>query len=417
MPDDLHLQNTMTRKKQRFVPREPGKPVKIFTCGPSIYNWPHIGNYRTFLFEDILERYLGYLGYTTERLINFTDMEDKAIARANELGISIEELTRPVAEKFIHDCAKLNIRLPGTIARSTTCVDQAVWLIRGLMEKNIAYRHKGDIFYDPLKFNGFGKLFGLDMSRWPKKKIRFRKDTYPGQRWNLGDFILWKKRRKSDGNIYWKTELGEGRPAWNIQDGAMITKHLGWELDICCGGIDNIYRHHDYNIAVVEGVSGKELAGFWLHGGHVRAEGKKMSKSRGNIIYFSDLLNCCYEPHHIRFFLIYGNYREPLNLNKDCIHCARGRIETLRTMISRIKEQTRPSGHSTADALALAVQLEADFKIRMNDNLNVKAAFDRTYDNISALLDLAVKGNVGASTGSTIQESLARIDTVLKVLF
>ncbi|MFP4667790.1 MAG: class I tRNA ligase family protein, partial [Desulfobacterales bacterium] len=335
MPAELHLLNSMTRKKQKFVPRHPDGTVKIFTCGPSIYNWPHIGNYRTFLFEDILERYLDYLGYTVERLINFTDMEDKAIARANELGISLQELTRPVAEKFIQECEMFNIGLPDTIARSTTSAEQAVLLIRRLLENRTAYRHKGDIFYDPLKFKDFGKLFGLDMSRWPKKRIRFRKDTYPGQRWNLGDFILWKKRRPSDGNIYWKTELGEGRPAWNIQDPAMITKHLGWELDICCGGIDNIYRHHDYNIAVIEAISGKELAHFWLHGGHVRVGGKKMSKTRGNIVYFNDLLSRGFQPHHIRFFLIYGDYREPLNMNTDRLNCARGKIETLRSMINR----------------------------------------------------------------------------------
>ncbi|MFW6334491.1 MAG: class I tRNA ligase family protein [Desulfosalsimonas sp.] len=416
MPAELHLLNSMTRKKQKFVPRHPDGTVKIFTCGPSIYNWPHIGNYRTFLFEDILERYLDYLGYTVERLINFTDMEDKAIARANELGISLQELTRPVAEKFIQECEMFNIGLPDTIARSTTSAEQAVLLIRRLLENRTAYRHKGDIFYDPLKFKDFGKLFGLDMSRWPKKRIRFRKDTYPGQRWNLGDFILWKKRRPSDGNIYWKTELGEGRPAWNIQDPAMITKHLGWELDICCGGIDNIYRHHDYNIAVIEAISGKELAHFWLHGGHVRVGGKKMSKTRGNIVYFNDLLSRGFKPHHIRFFLIYGDYREPLNMNTDRINCARGKIETLRSMINRIEEQTMPAGRSTAEAENLAGRLEPDFKDRMNDNLDVEAAFDRTYINVSNLLDLAIKGHLGAGVLRITQKRLARIDGVLKIL-
>ncbi len=417
MPADLHLQNTMTGRNQPFVPRHPGQPVKIFTCGPSIYNWPHIGNYRTFLFEDILERYLEFLGYRVKRLINFTDMEDKAIARANELSVSLEELTRPVAEQFLQDSRMLNIRLPGTIARSTTSVDQAVLLIERLMQKKIAYRHGGDIFFDPLKFRDFGKLFGLDMNKWPKKKIRFKKDTYPGQRWNMGDFILWKQRHRADGDIYWKTSLGEGRPAWNVQDPAMITKHLGWELDICCGGIDNIYRHHDYNIAVVEGVSEKELAHFWLHGGHVLLAGKKMSKSKGNILYVSDLLNRGYEPHHIRFLLIYGDYRKPLDLNYDRMHCARGRVDTYRIMAGRIQEHNQPAEHGTSEAESLAGRLEPDFKSRMNDNLDVKSAFDRTYSTVSRLLDLAVQGNLGTNGVRAVKKSLTRIDSVLKILF
>ncbi|MFW5908575.1 MAG: class I tRNA ligase family protein [Desulfosalsimonas sp.] len=399
------------------MPRHPEDPVKIFTCGPSIYNLPHIGNYRTFLFEDILEHYLEYLGYRVKRLINFTDMEDKAIARANELGISLEELTGPVAEKFITDCEMLDIRLPATIARSTACVDQAVVLIKRLLEKQTAYRHRGDIFFDPLKFSDFGKLFGLDMSRWPRKRIRFRKDTYPGLRWNLGDFILWKKRRRFDGDIYWKTELGEGRPAWNIQDPAMITKHLGWELDICCGGIDNIYRHHDYNIAIVEAITGKELANYWLHGGHVRIGGKKMSKSRGNIVYLNDLISRGFQPGHIRFFLIYGNYRDFLNMNTDRLNCARGKIETLRAMINRIKEQKPPAGRGTDAAGSLVSRLEQDFRNHMNDDLNVEAAFDRTYANVSNLLELAINGHLGADDIMATQKSLVRIDDVLKILY
>ncbi|MCF8093963.1 MAG: class I tRNA ligase family protein [Desulfobacteraceae bacterium] len=417
MPAELQLQNSMTGEKQRFEPRYSGSSVKMFTCGPSIYNWPHIGNYRTFLFEDILERYLGHLGYNVNRLINFTDMEDKAIARANELGISLEEITGPVAEKFIQDCKSLKIRLPHTIARSTDTVDQAVYLIERLLDKGLAYRHKGDIFYDPLKFKDFGKLYGLDMSQWPEKKIRFRKDTYPGQRWNLGDFILWKKKRPSDDGIYWETSLGQGRPAWNIQDPAMITKHLGWELDICCGGVDNLYRHHDYNIAIVEGISGNELANFWLHGGYVRIYGKKMSKSRGNIVYLNELLNHGYAPRHIRFFLIYGNYRKPVNLNPDRLHCARGRVDTFRAMVRRIEDQNRHPAGNTAEALELVKRLEPDFENSMNEDLNVKSAFDRLYGSVSRLLDLAMEGRMSAECIKAMQKSLKRIDRVLQVIY
>ena len=179
--------------------------------------------------------------------------------------------------------------MPERIPRSSTSVEQAVYLIRKLLEKGCAYRHKGDIFFDPLKFEGFGKLFRLDMSKWPKTRKRFKQDTYPGRRWNLGDFILWHGCRKGD-KVCWDTEIGRGRPSWNIQDPAMISETMGYSLDIFCGGIDNLYRHHDYNIAVMESVSGKELSRYWLHGQHVLVGGKKMSKSLHNIVYPEDLL-------------------------------------------------------------------------------------------------------------------------------
>ena len=187
---DLTLTNTLTREKEIFKSIEDQK-VKLFTCGPSIYRRPHVGNYGTFLFEDILQRYLEYLGYDVRRVINFTDLEDKAIDEAREKGLTVQEVTEAVAEEFFKDAALLKLKLPDSIPRSSASVDKAVELIKKLVEKGYAYRHGKDIFYDPLKFKGFGKLFGLDMSRWPEKKRRFRKDTYPGQRWNFGDFILW----------------------------------------------------------------------------------------------------------------------------------------------------------------------------------------------------------------------------------
>jgi cysteinyl-tRNA synthetase len=399
-----------------FKPREGSSQVKMFTCGPSIYNWPHIGNYRTFLFEDILQRYLEFRGYAVDRLINFTDVEDKAVARANQEGLPLEELTQPVADRFFKDCALLNINLPHPVARSSTSVDQAVYLIEQLLEKQIAYRHGGDVFYDPTKFKEFGKLYRLDMSRWPKKKIRFYKDTYPGQRWNLGDFILWKSWRQSDGNVYWETSLGKGRPAWNVQDPAMITKHLGHALDICCGGVDNLVRHHDYNIAVIEGVYGKELAKYWLHGQHVLIEGAKMSKSRGNIVYVQDLLNLGYQPHHIRFFLIYGNYRSKLNLTDDHLHLARGKVDTFREMVSRLRHPDAARGRSNKDSEKLMDHLQIDFEDRLNDNLDVRGAFDGLYDKVYHLVRMDLDGRLGAPERDQAIEKLHYMDTVLKIL-
>ena len=186
----LTLYNTLTRKKEEFKPREKGK-VKIFTCGPSLYQRPHLGNYRTFLYEDILVRYLEYLGYDVERVLNFTDIEDKAVKVAEAEGMDIAELTERVANTFYEEAELLRIKPPTHNPRSSTSVDQAVFLIKELLKNEIAYWHDGDVFFDPLKFPEFGRLFGLDMSRWPKEKKRFKKDTYPGMRWNMGDFVLW----------------------------------------------------------------------------------------------------------------------------------------------------------------------------------------------------------------------------------
>ncbi len=416
MASRLSLHNTMTRRKEIFTPRQKGRAVKMFTCGPSIYAWPHIGNYRTFLFEDVLHRYLEYSGYEVDRLMNFTDVEDKSIREAAKNGIGLDDLTRPVADRFFEDCAQLKIKVNPPIPRSSTSVGQAVHLTERLLEKGYAYRYGRDIFYDPLKFDDFGKLYGLDMSRWPKKKIRFHKDTYPGQRWNFGDFILWKGRRKNDGNVYWDTTLGEGRPSWNIQDPAMISKHLGYEIDISCGGVDNLYRHHDYNIAVMEAVSGEKFSQYWLHGDLMLIDGVKMSKSRGNIVYLQDLLNIGYEPHHLRFFLIYGHYRRKLDLGDQQLHLARGKVDTFREMARRLAREDTVSKTSEKAAGELIDRLLPEFEDYMNEDLDVQGAFDAVFGRISELTRIKARGGLGANDARRAANHLRKIDAVWKIL-
>jgi cysteinyl-tRNA synthetase len=418
MPSRLCLKNTLTDRKEIFKPRGDDRRVKMFTCGPSIYSWPHIGNYRTFLFEDVLQRYLEYQGYGVQRLINFTDVEDKAVEAARQQGVSLKKLTEPVAERFFVECRLLRIALPKTaVSRSSTSIDQAVHLIRRLLEKGIAYRHGGNIYYDPLKFKGFGKLFGLDMSRWPKKKVRFHKDTYPGHRWNLGDFVLWMGRKNSrDGDIFWDTELGQGRPSWNVQDPAMITKHLGYQIDISCGGIDNLYRHHDYNIAVIEGVSGRKFANYWLHAEHVLVDGVKMSKSRGNIVHVQDVIDSGFSPHHLRFYLLYGHYRDKLNLSRDRLHLARGRIDAFRDLTEKIAGAGPSPAKSDHRAEQRIQRLQTGFERRMNDDLDVKGAFDALYDPVEALAKMAVSGGLAARDRQAAGKILGRIDGVLQVM-
>ncbi len=413
----LQLHNTLTGRQESFVPRK-GHTVKLFTCGPSIYGAPHIGNYRTFLYEDILHRYLEYLGYKVDRLINFTDVEDKTIAEAGKSMAKLRAVTEDAAENFFKNTGLLHLRMPDFIPRSSTCIDQAVQLIQELLDKKMAYRFGGDIFYDPLKFKGFGKLYGLDMNKWPTTKRRYRKDTYRGNRWNRGDFILWHAyRQERDGDIFWETKLGKGRPAWNVQDPAMITQHFGFEIDISCGGIDNLYRHHDYNIAVIEAVSGTKFAHFWLHGEHVLLNGKKMSKSRGNIIYPQDLLDRGMRAAAIRYFLMSNHYRRKLNLTDSLLHEKEGKWRKLQSLALQFNEPLQGTGDPNPSAESDIKGLSQDFEETMNDDLHVNRACDALCSRLEKLALIHQEEGLGKEQGRTIRKGLLLIDTVLQILF
>jgi cysteinyl-tRNA synthetase len=415
--DSLFLTNTLSRRKDRFKSREPGK-VKLVTCGPSVYREPHVGNYRTFLFEDVLHRYLEYLGHSVQRLINFTDVEDKALEEMRKTGQSRKAVTGPIEEKFMREADLLHLKMPEIIAKSSTSVEQAVELIQILLRKGCAYWHGKDVFFDPLTFNGFGKLFGLDMSRWPKKKKRFYKDTYPGQRWNLGDFILWHGcGHADDEETCWETEIGRGRPSWNIQDPAMAVKHIGYEADISCGGVDNLYRHHDYNIAVLEAASGRTFAPYWLHGEHVLIDGKKMSKSKGNTVYLDDLLKKGFSAEHIRFFLIYKHYRQKLDLTEKGLLVARDRLDAFNRKVKELIFSTGPVDRpKDRNVQADAADLASAFEKGLNDDLNVAGAFDALESRVAKLL---VLNNSGGLTRQALRETaqcLKRINHVLKII-
>ncbi len=411
----LELYNTMSRTKELFRPIS--SPVKMFTCGPSIYSAPHVGNYRTFIWEDVLQRYLEYLGHDVKRVINLTDVEDKAIEEALGRGMPVGELTGGNAERFIAEAARLRIKLPERIPRASTSVDQAAHLIGLLLKKGVAYRHNGDIFFDPLKFEGFGKLFRLDMTKWPKVKKRFKLDTYPGRRWNLGDFILWHACGDDD-DVCWETEIGRGRPSWNIQDPAMISEELGYSLDIFCGGIDNIYRHHDYNIAVMESVSGVELARYWIHGEHVLVDGRKMSKSLGNIVYPGDMVERGFSWEQIRFYLLSKQHRKRLNLNLDTAAELGVRLDALREMARELVSGT--GGRQTLreqSVESLIDSIKVSFEEAMDNDLDVPAAVEGLSETIRRLQNLHKAGALGEGDIRMIEKGLRKVDSVLQFLF
>ena len=412
----LLLTNTMSRKKERFVPRSHGR-VDLFTCGPSIYRDPHLGNYRTFLYEDVLHRYLVYLGYEVHRLINYTDVEDKAIDEARRRRTDIWSVTGSAARRFEDDARILRMLLPAFIPRSSTSVDQAVHLINLLISRGHAYWYTEDVFYDPLTFDGFGRLYGLDMTRWPEKKRRFRRDTYPGQRWNRGDFILWH----GGGEVAWDTAIGRGRPAWNVQDPAMITKHLGYRIDISCGGVDNLYRHHDYTIAVIEGASGEEFCPYWLHGAHLLADGEKMSKKKGNIVYPRTILEEGYSPGDIRFYLIYGHYRKRMNLTRERLdsraRMLRGFRDRLRRIFGGFLDAEEGKNHGSAlQGGGPAVGILRAFEQGMNDDLDVKSAFDKVGRELEKIEREHARIPLPEQRKRALADAVRRIDGVLQVI-
>ncbi|MDD1674446.1 MAG: class I tRNA ligase family protein [Methanomicrobiales archaeon] len=402
--------STLSRQIETFVPRRNGV-VKMFTCGPSVYQRPHIGNFRTFIFEDILQRYLEYLGYAVERVLNFTDVEDKAIAAATDEGIALSALSDRGAAWFYHDADRLRIKPPAHNPRSSTSVDAAVSLIRQLLEQGSAYWYDSDIFFDPLKFPGFGKLFRLDMSRWPKTKRRFRKDTYPGVQWNRGDFILWHGYRTGD-PVYWDTAIGRGRPSWNIQDPAMAVSCLGPEIDIACGGEDNLYRHHDYTIAIIESLTGREFAHYWFHGGHLLIDGQKMSKSRGNIIDLDDLLQQGFSIEEIRFFLAGRHYRSRLNFTARGLEKSREILHHLRGLAAELNPHGTPANTSPA-----AGKLSCIFREHMDNDLDLEGAVQEILVYLETLDDQRRRGELSAEESQQIEGDLRKIDSVLQCVF
>jgi len=411
----LELYNTMSRSKEVFRPMEKNK-VKLFACGPSIYQRPHIGNYRTFLYEDLLIKYLEYSGYKVKHAIILTDIENKSISEAKKKNKKVSDLTGSTAEIFFKEAKLLKIRLPHPIPRSSTSIEQSAYLIKKLLDSGFAYRHKGDIFFDVLKFKNFGKLFRLDMSRWPKKKVRFKKDTYNGKRWNLGDFILWHGYREGD-VVRWETKIGNGWPSWNIQDPAVITKHLGFKIDINCGGIDNIIRHHDYNIAVIESVSKSSFANFYLHGEHLVVNGKSMSKSRGNILYPADVLKKNLRPHHLRFFLLYRHYRKKLNFTAEKFNKSNDYIDLIRRTASYLLNSREAKIKSNADASELIKNIKTEFEKNMDNDLGLRDAIDSIYAIMLKLKKIKDKNGLGLNDIAKLRRILQQIDSVTGVIF
>jgi len=406
----LKLFNSLGKKLESFQPVNPNL-VAVFTCGPSVYQRSHIGNFRTFLFEDILVRYLGYSGYSVKRGMNFTDVEDKAIQEAKARNISLKTLTDENIDSFVREMKLLRMEIPDYLVRASEAIEESVEIIEKLLGLKIAYWYRGNVYFDPLKIPRFGTLFGLDMAKWPAKKRRFHRDTYPGLNWNLGDFILWHGCKKGD-KTCWDTRIGRGRSSWNIQDPSMVSKHFNETLSIYCGGFDNLFRHHDYSLAILESIRPYPMAKFWLHCYHLVVNGQKMSKSKGNIYYTDTLLDQGYDVDEVRFFLIYGHYRKKLNFSDQAMRLAAEKLKTFKKRVKALKARADQNADANVDESTLGKVKEL-FTSRMNDDLDVKGAFDA----LDEFLIAANGKDLTPSVASGYLKALKDIDQVLQVLF
>ncbi|MFZ3115940.1 MAG: class I tRNA ligase family protein [Syntrophales bacterium] len=405
----MKLFNSLGKRLAIFDP-DKGRPVTVFTCGPSIYQQAHIGNFRTFLFEDVLVRYLEFKGYRVLRGMNFTDIEEKAIVEAQTKKRDLQALTEENIAGFMQEMRLLRMKMPDYLPKASDYVVEAVAIIQRLLELGLAYRHKKNIYFDPLQVPDFGKLYGLDMAQWPTRKRRYHRDTYPGTQWNLGDFILWHGAAEAGNGASWDTAIGRGRPSWNIQDPAMIAPHYHEPLSIYCGGTDNLYRHHDYTLAIMEAIRDYPLAQFWLHCRHLMVDGRKMSKSKGNVYYTETLLAAGYNACEIRFFLIYGHYREKLDYSTAAMGRASAKLRAFRQIVSAIKDK---AADAAVDDCRLAGQIKNAFAASMDDDLQLNKAIDALHATLAALDLTALSAGQAAAMVSTLVE----IDEVLQVLF
>ncbi len=412
----LRLYNSLTQKTEQFHPAD-DKKVRMYTCGPSTYLRPHLGNYRTFLYEDILQHYLEYLGFEVTRLMTLTDVEDKAITEARKEKTSLEKLTARNEQQLLKDFELLRIKVPNYMVRASASVRQAAELVKTLTERSIAYwyPHNGRInaYFEPSKFDGFGKLAHIDINNWPKRRRRFHKDTYPGTPWTRGDFIIWHGCKRGD--VCWDTEVGRGRPAWNLQDAAIVTSHLGFHVDIAAGGIDNLVRHHDYTLAIAESASGQKFADFWLHGAHLLVNGSKMSKSKGNVIYPEDLTCKGFAGEHVRYFLIHKRYRKKLNFTQEKFLKAAKQLDNFKKLVSNL--QSANAQASSKQVKRIVLKIEPDFEESMSNDLNIQGAFSNLYEKVSRLDASRRKEQLSSHDAKTAIEALKEIDRVLKVIF
>lgn len=403
----LRFYNTLSREVEEFIPRENGK-VSMYVCGPTVYNRAHIGNFRTFLFTDLLHRYLRYRGYEVEFVMNVTDIDDKTIKGAIAEGITLNDFTSRYAKAFFDDCNQLGILPASRYPRATEHIPEMINIVETLIARGHAYQAKDSVYYKVDSCKNYGNLAHLNMSEM-RVGERVASDEY--EKDDVRDFALWKGYEPEDGNVFWETPFGKGRPGWHLECSAMSLKYLGENFDIHCGGVDLIFPHHQNEIAQTEGVTGKPVAKYWIHSEHLLVNGSKMSKSANNFYTLSDLMGMGWKPEEIRFALMAAHYRQQLNFTFEGLSTARAAMERFSSFIRNLRFV---SGKGRADdILDIVKKNEAAFQAAMDDDLNYPEAIASVFNLVRDVNAQCAAGRVGEYEASQVFSAIERINSVL----
>jgi cysteinyl-tRNA synthetase len=406
---EIRLHNTLSNQTEPFVPQKPDE-VSMYTCGPTVYDYAHIGNYRTFVFQDILRRFLKLRGFRLNHVMNLTDVDDRIIANAAAKNVSIREYTEKFVQAFFADCKTLSIEAPEHWIRATDNIDVMVELIQRLRQKTYTYASEGSIYYRIAKFPDYGKLSRIDLSGI-QAGARVDNDRYEKE--SARDFALWKAPKL--GEHFWDTPIGRGRPGWHIECSAMAMKYLGETIDIHTGGIDLAFPHHENEIAQSEAATGKPFVRYWLHAEHLLVEGEKMSKSLGNFFTLRDLFAKGYKPSALRFALASVPYRRQLNFTFDGLQQAASAVERLRNFADRLAQGKFSSGQQPGMAERIAKAAE-DFDAGLSDDLNTAQALAAAYDLVREANIAIDKSEFRQDDVTAAKQFLANFDRVFAVL-
>ncbi|PIS29103.1 MAG: cysteine--tRNA ligase [Candidatus Marinimicrobia bacterium CG08_land_8_20_14_0_20_45_22] len=401
--------NTLSRKKEDFYTIEPGV-VRMYTCGPTVYNFAHIGNFRAYIFEDLLHRFLTFKGYRVIQVMNITDIDDKIIRDSQKVGKPIAEFTKPYTEAFFQDIDSLGIGRAEYYPAATAHIPEMVEMVKKLLANGAAYRtDDGSIYFKVSEFPKYGQLARLNVTEMIRGE-RVASDEYEKE--EIRDFALWKGWKPEDGEAFWETELGKGRPGWHIECSSMSSKYLGTHFDVHTGGVDNIFPHHENEIAQSEAASGEKFVNFWLHCEHLLVDGKKMSKSLGNFIYLRQLLERGVDSTAIRLTLLSTHYRQKLNFSEE-------KLDMSAKMITRLRDFRKSLGDNlTAGAVQLSTivsDARQKFESALDDDLNISEALSVVFTLMHEVNTFRQEASLSQADAKLIERFLMKIDEVLNI--
>ncbi len=372
---EVRFFNTMERQLMPFAPLANGC-AKMYTCGPTVYNFAHIGNFRAYIFEDILRRTLEYFGYTVTQVMNLTDVDDKTIRDSRAAGLPLRDFTAKYKEAFFEDIQSLKIEPAEIYPAATDHIPEMIALIQTLMDKGFAYQAADKCIYFSIdKCKDYGKLARIDRDN-QRDGVRISTDEYAKDA--VGDFALWKAWDEADGDVFWESPWGKGRPGWHIECSAMSMKYLGESFDIHTGGVDNMFPHHEDEIAQSESATGKKWVNYWLHCEHLMVDGTKMSKSLGNFYTLRDLAAKGWQGREIRWVLVGAHYRKKLNFTLDALAQARETLGKFDALFDRMRKISAPGNGSEADELC--AEAKNNFASSLADDLNIAPAIAAAFD-------------------------------------